>query len=99
MTIPVAALAPRERNLLFLGRPDLWPSWPFLPVVRRDADGGEELGVVFDALHAINLAGYSATVFRTNLFEIPEDLDTLLKIPKEMFDTPEELYPAGWRVD
>jgi hypothetical protein len=98
MTHPVAALAPRERNLLFLGRPDLWPGWPFLPVVRREHDT-EQQGVLFDALHAINLTGFSATVFCTNLFEIPEDLGSLLAIPREMFDTPEELYAAGWRID
>jgi hypothetical protein len=98
MPHPAAALAPRERNLLFLGQPDLWPSWPFLPVVRR-ADGGEELGVLFDALHAVHRAGFSATVLRTNLFEIPDDLGTLLALPREVFDTPEEVYAAGWRID
>jgi hypothetical protein len=98
MTIPVAALAPRERILLFLGRPDLWPHWPFLPVTRHKQDG-VTLGVLFDALHAANLTGYSATIFLTNLLLIPDDLGTLLALPREVFDTPEEVYVAGWRID
>jgi hypothetical protein len=98
MPHPVAAPAPRERNLLFFGQPDLWTSWPFLPLHRSTADR-EELGVLFDALHAIHLAGFSATVFCTNLYEIPGDLETLLSLPREVFDNPEEIYAAGWRVD
>jgi len=53
----------RERTLLFLTSPALWPAWPFLPVVRRTR-GREELGVVLDARTA-QLTGYSATVFLT----------------------------------
>lgn len=53
----------RERALVFLTTPALWPAWPFLPVVRRRA-GGEELGVVFDS-RAAGLTGYSATVVFT----------------------------------
>ena len=33
----------RERTVLFLATPALWPAWPFLPVVRRSR-GREELG-------------------------------------------------------
>jgi hypothetical protein len=98
MPLPVAALAPRERNLLFLGRPDLWPHWPFLPVTRHEPDI-VTLGVLFDALHAAHLPGYSATVFRTNLLLLPDDLGALLALPREVFDTPEEVYAAGWRID
>lgn len=87
---------PRGRTLLFLTTPALWPAWPFLPVVRRR--GGEELGVVFDA-RAAGLTGYSATVVLTNLFLLPDDLAAFLALPKEVFDTAEELIAAGWRVD
>ena len=61
MTPP--AMGSRERTLLFLSAPALWPCWPFLPVVRRSR-GYEELGVVFDA-RAAGLTGYSSAVFRT----------------------------------
>jgi hypothetical protein len=99
MTHPAAALGPREKNLLFLTCPALWPFWPFLPLTRRGPGGREDLGVLFDALHAVNLTGHSATVFLTNLFTLPENLDEFLAMPKQIFDTPEELYAAGWRVD
>jgi hypothetical protein len=38
----------RDRTVLFVATPALWPAWPFLAVVRRAA-AGPELGVVFDA--------------------------------------------------
>jgi hypothetical protein len=55
--------------------------------------------VVFDALGACQLAGYSATVFLTNLFLMPPSLDDFLALPHETFDTPEEVFAAGWIVD
>ena len=88
---------PRARTLLFLSCPALWPNWPFLPVVRRTR-GTEELGVVFDARTA-RLTGYSAAVFKTNLFLLPPDLAAFLALPREVFDTAEELTDAGWLVD
>ncbi len=87
----------RDRTVLFLCTPALWPCWPFLPVVRRTADG-EELGVVFDA-RTTRLTGYSATVFRCNLFALPPSLAAFLALPREVFDTAEELADGGWRVD
>jgi len=89
----------RLRHLLFLREPRLWPAWPFLPVVRRRAGGGQDEGVLYDALHAVALPGYSATVFRTNLFLLPPTVGHLLALPREAFDTAEEVYAAGWRVD
>ena len=51
----------RDRTLLFLANPALWPAWPFLPVVRRRPGRAEELGVVFDARVA-RLTGHEITV-------------------------------------
>lgn len=87
----------RERTVLLLSMPVLWPHWPFLPMVRRTS-GREELGVVFDA-RAAGLTGYSTAVFRTNLFLLPPDFDAFLALPKEVFDSIEELADAHWRVD
>ena len=87
----------RDRTVLFLSNPALWPAWPFLPVVRRSR-GTEELGVVFDARSA-RLTGYSATVFVTNLFALPPNFETFLALPHETFDSAEELAAAGWCVD
>ena len=88
-----------DRTVFFLSRPVLWPAWPFLPVVRRRPGQREELGVVFDARAVCDLTGYSATVFLTNLFTLPRDLATFLALPREVFDSAEELASAGWRVD
>ena len=86
-----------ERTLLFLTTPPLWPCWPFLPVVRR-TKGTEELGVVFDA-RAAGLTGLSSAVFLTNLFLLPPDLDAFLALPKEVFDSADEVADARWCVD
>ncbi len=86
------------RHLLFMCTPTLWPAWPFLPLVRRKK-GTEPLGLLFDARTALELCGYSSTVFLTSLFEMPPSLDQFLKLPKEVFDSSEELLAAGWRVD
>lgn len=87
----------RDRTVLFLCTPALWPQWPFLPVVRRTA-AGEELGVVFDARTA-RLTGRHATVYFCNLFLLPPTLDAFLALPREAFDSAEELADGGWRVD
>ena len=90
------------RHLLFVCTPTLWPAWPFLPLVRRPGEGeseDEELGLMFDARTVCDLCGYSATVFLTNLFTIPAEIEQLLELPREVFDTGEELVRAGWRVD
>jgi len=87
----------RDRAVLFLSTPALWPSWPFLPVVRR-CNGREELGVVFDSL-AAGLTGYSATVFLANIFSLPRTFEEFLALAKETFDSREELAAAGWLID
>ena len=88
----------RARTLYFLRNRKEWNHWPFLPVVRRSS-GTEELGVVFDCFAAGGPAGYSCTVWATNLFLLPRRLDQFLMLPKEVFDVPEELTKAGWVVD
>ena len=87
----------RERTVLFLATPALWPAWPFLPVVRRSR-GREELGVVFDS-RAAGLSGFSATVFVTNVFLLPADFDAFLALPHETFDSADELAASDWSVD
>ena len=89
---------PLVRHRLVVATPAAWPVWPFLPVVRR-CRGEEELGVLFDAFGLLRLTGHSATVFLTNLFTLPPSLPALLALPKEVFDTADELVAAGWRVD
>ena len=67
-----------ERNLLFLTTPALWPVWPFLPLVRRHPGGAEDYGLRYDCWTKAQRPGYQATVFLTNLFELPPTEDDLL---------------------
>ena len=91
--------AHRQRNLLFLTQPTLWPAWPYLPLVKRLPGRPENYGVLVDAMRCWNLPGYSATVFLTNLFLVPALPAELLALPKEVFDTADEVIDAGWCVD
>ena len=95
----LTAGADRLRNLVFFRTPSLWHVWPFLPVMRRRPGREEECGLLYDAKGQSNLMGYSATVFLCNLFLLPPTLEEFLKLPREVHDTPEEVYDAGWRVD
>ena len=54
---------------------------------------------MFDAMGTSTRTGFSATVFRCNLFLLPPSFEEFLALPKEVFDTSEELLNAGWRVD
>jgi hypothetical protein len=87
------------RDLFFFARPECWPTWPYLPVVRRHAEGGMDFGVLYDAMKATGRTGYSSTVFLGNYFLLPETETELLALPKEVFDTADELAEAGWRMD
>lgn len=89
---------PLVRHRLVMATSSTWPVWPFLPVIRR-TNGLDELGVLFDALHACGQTGFSATVFLTNLFTLPPTRDQFLALPREVFDTVDEVLAAGWRVD
>ena len=88
----------RARNLLFMGKPTLWPAWPFLPLVRRRPGREEECGLLYDAFNMSDKTGYSATVILCNLFCVPTDEAELLALPQETFDSPEEVY-AGRLAD
>ena len=68
-------------------------------MVRRKPGGELECGVLYDCWSVAGRAGLSATVFLTNLFLLPRTEEQFLALPKETFDTPEEVAAAGWRVD
>ena len=97
-TAPLSGVA-RARTLYFLAHPKLWPCWPFLPLVRRRPGCEEELGVLFDSLNAGGPPGFGSTVILANMFLLPRRLEEFLALPKEVFDTSEELADAGWGVD
>ena len=89
---------PPGRDVLVFATPALWPCWPFLPVVRRTA-GVEELGLMYDVRHVTGRTGYSAAVWFCNVFELPPTEAEFLSLPREVFDSCEDVAAAGWRVD
>lgn len=58
-----------------------------------------DLGVLYDFAHTSGRTGFGATVFLCNFFLLPDTEDQLLELPREVFDTPEEMTAAGWAVD
>ena len=87
------------RDIYYFTHPERWPAWPFLPVVRRHAGGATDCGLLYDFRGTGGPTGFSSTVFVGNLFLLPPTLEELLALPKETFDTFEELLAAGWRID
>lgn len=61
----------------------------------RQTKGEPDLGILYDFRFASSRTGFSSTVFLTNLFLIPDTEHALSALPKEVFDTPEEIVAAG----
>jgi len=95
--MPGSVVSARDRTVLFIATPALWPAWPFLPMVRR-SNGLLELGVMIDS-RSLGLTGLSATVCFANLLALPATLNDFLALPHETFDSAEEVAAAGWCVD
>jgi len=89
----------RRRTLLYMSNPLLWPVYPFLPLIRPRPVGEQDYGLLYDLMGMYGIPGYGATVFIANLLLVPDKLKDFLALPKEVFDTPEEVFSAGWRVD
>ena len=90
----------RQRDLLVMRNPQLWSKWPFLPVIRPSKNGEDpELGVLYDARAVSGTYGFSATVFKVNLFLLPDTEAQLFAGPKQVYDTIDELVTDGWSVD
>jgi hypothetical protein len=87
------------RDVYFFTHPERWEFWPLLPLVRRRPGGEPDLGVLYDFRGTGGPCGFSSTVFLTNLFELPGTLAEFLALPREVYDTPDEIAAAGWSVD
>jgi hypothetical protein len=96
---PDAVRDVRMRNLLFLSTPKLWPAWPILPLIRRDPGCEDECGVLYDVFGLKGLAGFSATVFKCMILMMPRTEADFLALPRETYDSAEEVFEQGWRVD
>lgn len=91
--------ASRLRDVEMFRSPNRWATWPFLPVIRSSPGGGNQLGIVYDAVRASGRYGYSASVILCNLFLLPGNEVDLFALPKCVYDTAEEMAADGWRVD
>lgn len=89
----------RQRHVLLFSQPGRWALWPVLPLVRRRPGQAEECGLLYDVKGVYGLLGYSSTVFLSNLFGLPPTVVEFLALPRETYDTPEEIADAGWTVD
>ena len=89
----------RQRNHLFMTTPELWQTWPFLPIMRTQPGCEQEYGVLCDLLHFSGRPGFSATVFLSNFLLIPQTEAEILCLPREVYKNAEQVYEAGWRVD
>ncbi len=100
MTLPTPV--PRKanaRDLLFIGNPKLWATWPFFAVIRHRDDGDFDCGFLFDCKGLNGRLGYSCTVFLENIFLKPDNEEEILALPHETYDNPEEILAAGWVID
>lgn len=76
----------REDDVRMVQTPADWPMWPYLPLKRPD----HVAGVMFGDPPA----GGPYTVYLTNMWR-PD----LANAETEVYDTPEALVDAGWKVD
>ena len=82
-----------------MGLPQLWPELRgYLSVLRLYHPSRSQAGCLVDLFHQFNLPGYTATVWLLDGYFLPRELPKLLLQPHEVFDTPEEISLAGWRV-
>jgi hypothetical protein len=99
MSIPLPRLEGKARDLFVFRTPAQWETWPFLAVVRHKPDGEMDCGVMYDFAHISGRTGYGCTVFLCNFWLLPGTEEELVALPKEVFDTFEEMIAAGWAVD
>lgn len=80
-----------------------WPMGVILPMKRmKEGTWEPELGVICPMAQQANKSfPVYITVFRCNIYMLPRLLKTkgAEKIPKEEFESLDEMIAAGWRVD
>ena len=68
-------------------------------MIRRNPNDEEDLGILYDFAHTSGRTGFGSTVFLTNIVFVPDTEEELLALPREVFDTFEEVRAAGWCID
>jgi hypothetical protein len=54
---------------------------------------------MFDFAGTTGRTGFGSAVFLANLFEVPLSERALLTLPREVYDSADEVADAGWAVD
>jgi hypothetical protein len=67
--------------------------------MRRRPGAEEECGFLYDARGKSGTFGYSCTVFLENFILRPTTEAGILNLPRETYETVEEVFEAGWTVD
>ncbi|MFH1031162.1 MAG: hypothetical protein V1767_01125 [Chloroflexota bacterium] len=83
----------KAKCLAMMRDPNRWSAWPILPLVKYDPSKSKIDG---ESGFIIENPGVKHTVFKGNVFSLPEDFTTL---PQEKFESFEAMVEAGWRVD
>jgi hypothetical protein len=74
-----------ETHLNMMKNPDLWPCWPYLPLIKEAG----EVGVLIDSDKGF-------VVILANMFMLPEKVDTTNSIK---YDSAESIIADSWMVD
>lgn len=80
----------RDMNLRFMKSSDKWPRWPLLPIKQRGEPGFPNVGFL--------VCGAGPVVHRGAIFAVNPG-DRWDSFSREMYESFEALYAAGWRVD
>jgi len=83
-----------EHEVAMMQTPDAWPAWPVLPFKRMvNVDGAFsdlECGFIVEQPPKDAKVLYIGTIFEVNM---------LSKLPQKRYETFDEIYADGWRVD
>ena len=83
MTTPTEPLRKATaRDLFFFGHPEHWPTGPFLPVVRRHAEGTMDYGVLYDTLHATGRCARHAADFAAGHLDLVPNAKLANSVPQ-----------------
>jgi len=80
-----------ERDVSMIKDPNMWPRWPALPM-KKLLGRQIKCGYIIDD-------GKKPDIIIGSIFDIPRDPILLKALPREEYDSAEEVSADGWRVD
>lgn len=84
--------------------PDTWPSWPYLPMKKRDKNG-RQWGSVEDKCGGVLMATEETcknghpTIHHVYLFGLPKTREEFRAAPTTRYDSIEAILADGWVID